>query len=140
MIAIISIKIVREAPSAEELAYMYQDAEWIDNPDPDKMLRSVNSESEWFVARDDESNLLGIGRLITDYVRYAFIVDVIVKKEHRKKGVGKLIMYAVIAECRALDIDSVNLWPSEGKVAFYEGLGFYSLPYSQPHMKLTSIE
>ena len=134
------MRIVRTPPLADELANMYQDAGWIDNPDPEKMLRSVNSESEWFVARDNDSNLLGIGRLITDYVRYAFIVDVIIKEEHRKKGVGTSIMNAVIAECRALDIDSVNLWPSEGKVSFYERLGFYSLPSSQPHMKLGNAE
>jgi GNAT superfamily N-acetyltransferase len=130
------MKIEHKPPSVAELANMYQDAGWIDNPDPEKMYRSVNSDSEWFVARGDDSNLLGIGRLITDYVRYAFIVDVIIKEEHRKKGIGTSIMNAIIAQCRALDIDSVNLWPSEGNVAFYEALGFYSLPSTQPHMKL----
>jgi N-acetylglutamate synthase-like GNAT family acetyltransferase len=93
------------------------------------MYKSVNSDSQWFVARDEDSNLLGIGRLIKDHVRYAFIVDVIIKEEHRKKGIGTSIMNAIIAQCRALDIDSVNLWPSEGKVSFYEALGFYSTPY-----------
>ena len=97
-------------PSVDELAKMYQDTGCIDNPDLEKILRSVNSGSEWFVARDNDSNLLGIVRLISDYVRYAFIVDVIIKVEHKKKGVGTSIMLAVISQCRALDIDSVNLW------------------------------
>ena len=130
------MKIGRNPPSADELANMYQIAGWIDDPNPQKMLKSVNSGSEWFVARDVNSIILGIGRLITDYVRYGFILDVIVKEEHRNKGVATSIMHAVIAECRRLELDSVNLWPSEGKVSFYEGLGFYSLPASQPHMKL----
>jgi GNAT superfamily N-acetyltransferase len=130
------MKIERTPPSADELANMYQMAGWIDDPNPEEMLKSVNSGSEWFVARDVNSIILGIGRLITDYVRYGFIIDVIVKEEHRRKGVATSIMRAVIAECRRLDLDSVNLWPSEGKRSFYEGLGFYSLPATQPHMKL----
>lgn len=130
------MKIERNSPTSDELARLYQEAGWIDNPDPEKMRKSVNSDSEWFVARDMNSNLMGIGRLITDYARYGFIIDVIVKDVYQNNGVGTFIMQAIIAECRRLDLDSVNLWPSEGKVSFYEGLGFYSLPASQPHMKL----
>ena len=115
---------------------MYQEAGWIENPDPAQMLKSVTSDSEWFVARDNNSNLLGIARLITDYARYGFIVDVIIKQAHQQQGIGTTLMNAVIAECRTLGLESVNLWPSEGKVPFYEGLDFYPLPASQPHMKL----
>jgi GNAT superfamily N-acetyltransferase len=128
--------IERAPPTAEELAYMYQEAGWIKNPDPEKMAKSILTQSEWFVARDNKDNLLGIGRFITDYVRYAFIVDIIIKEEHRGKGVGKKIMNDVIDECKRLELESVNLWPSEGKVPFYERLGFYALPSTQPHMKL----
>ncbi|MEH6544777.1 MAG: GNAT family N-acetyltransferase [Porticoccaceae bacterium] len=133
------MEIERKPPLADELANMYQDAGWIDKPDSEKMFKAINSESEWFVARDSDSNLLGIGRFITDYARYAFIVDVIIKEQHRGKGVGTAIMNKIIAECRMLGIDSVNLWPSEGKVSFYERLGFYALPSSQPHMKLKGV-
>jgi len=133
------MKIERKAPLANELALMYQDAGWIDNPESDVMLKSVNSGFEWFVARDSDLNLLGMARLITDYARYGFIVDVIIKTEHRKKGIGTALMHTVIEECRTLGLASVNLWPSEGKVPFYEGFGFYALPASQPHMKLSVL-
>jgi len=43
-------------------------------------------------------------------------------------------MNGIIKECRELGIDSVDLWPSKGKVPFYEKLGFYALPSEQPHM------
>ena len=131
--------IERKPPSADELASLYQEAGWIDNPCPEQMLKCVNSPSEWFVVRDSDSNLLGIGRFITDYARYAFIVDIIIKEEYRKKGIGTAIMNAIIAQCRTLGLESVNLWPSEGKVPFYERLGFYALSASQPHMKLASV-
>lgn len=130
------MQIERKPPLADELAMLYQQAGWIENPCPEKMRRSVVTDSQWFVARDSDGALLGIARFITDYVRYAFIVDVIIKENQQRKGIGKALMNEVVAECRTLDIDSVNLWPSEGKIPFYESLGFYALPASQPHMKL----
>mgnify|MGYP000017223456 FL=1 len=130
------MNIDRNAPTAQELSDMYQRAGWIENPDPDQMTRSVVAPSEWFVARDDDNCLMGIGRVITDYVRYAFIVDVITKSEYQKRGIASQIMDDITLFCRELGLESVNLWPSEGKVGFYEKLGFYPLPPSQPHMKL----
>jgi len=134
------MKIDRKPPSGDELARMYRDAGWIDDPHPEKMNKAVESGSEWFVARDEGSTLLGIGRIITDYARYAFIVDVIVLEDRRGKGIGTAIMDGIIRECRELGIDSVNLWPSKGKVQFYEKLGFYALPSEQPHMKLEGLK
>jgi GNAT superfamily N-acetyltransferase len=130
------IKIQQLPPSDIELASLYLQAGWMKTVDPKKMSRAVESGSEWYVARDDTGELIGIGRFITDYARYAFIVDVIVEEAHRGKGVGTAIMNEIVAGCRILGIDSVNLWPSKGKVPFYERLGFYALSSEQPHMKL----
>lgn len=130
------MKIEKTAPSASELAQMYMDAGWIKDPNVERMQRAVEYQSEWFVARDSDMSLLGIGRIITDYVRYAFVVDVIVKENQRGKGIGTKIMEEILSVCRALEIDSVHLWPSQGKVPFYEKFGFYALPPDQPHMKL----
>ena len=128
--------IERNSPSGIELANMYIEAGWIENPQPEIMTKAVESISEWFVARDGDGAPIGIGRFITDYARYAFIVDVIVLEAHQGKGIGTAIMKNIIDECRELGIDSVNLWPSKGKIPFYERLGFYALPSEQPHMKL----
>ena len=130
------MNIVRSAPSAQELSDMYQRAGWIERPDIQQMERSVEAPSEWFVARDTNNNLIGIGIVITDYVRYAFIVDVITKSEYQKQGIASQIMNEIKTFCQDLKLESVNLWPSEGKVGFYENLGFYPLPPSQLHMKL----
>lgn len=115
---------------------MYKEAGWIENPDLDRMELAIDHRSEWFVSRNQNGSLLGIGRIITDYVRYAFIVDLIVKEPERGMGIGSDLMRAILAECASLNIDSINLWPSEGKVPFYERFGFYALPPGQPHMKL----
>lgn len=130
------MKIQQQPPTDTELASLYIQAGWMETADSEKMLCAVQSDSVWYVARDDADTLLGIGRFITDYARYAFIVDVIVVESSRGKGIGTAIMKEIINGCRNLGIDSVNLWPSKGKVPFYERLGFYALSADQPHMKL----
>jgi GNAT superfamily N-acetyltransferase len=126
----------KENPTADELATLYLQAGWMASPDPHKMSLAVQSGSEWYVVRDGAGSLLGIGRFITDYVRYAFIVDVIVNKDYQGHGIGTAIMNEILDTCRTLKIDSVNLWPSQGNASFYERFGFYALPPDQPHMKL----
>jgi len=58
------MKIERKPPLANELALMYQDAGWIEDPDPNIMSKSVASGSEWFVARDNDANLLRRFRIL----------------------------------------------------------------------------
>lgn len=130
------MQILQQPPTGEELAELYIQVGWLETADPDTMSRAVESESEWFVARDESGLLLGFGRFITDYARYAFIVDVIVDESQRGRGIGTALMNRIIDSCREFGIASVNLWPSKGKVPFYERLGFYALPIDQPHMKL----
>lgn len=135
MVMLPKYTIARVPPSATELGRLYQDAGWIASPDLERMQHVVDHESEWFVARNENQALLGLGRIITDYIRYAFIVDVIVENPFRGAGIGSAIVESMLTECKAIGIDSVNLWPSKGLVPFYERFGFYSLPSDQPHMK-----
>lgn len=130
------VKIKNEPPSSKELEYLYLQAGFINEENPLKMDRLVESGSEWFSARTDNGELVGIGRLITDYTRYGFVVDVIIDEGCQRQGVGRSIMNKIIGKCRELDLDSVNLWPSKGKVTFYEMLGFEALGDDQPLMKL----
>lgn len=129
------VLVERAAPSAKELARFYTEAGWLVDPEIGKMQKAVDSKSAWFTVRDDASFLIGVGRFITDYARYAVIVDVMVVESRQGQGIGTKIMEAMLEECRLLDIDSINLWPSKGKEPFYERLGFYALPAEQPHMK-----
>ncbi|WP_299585585.1 GNAT family N-acetyltransferase [uncultured Microbulbifer sp.] len=129
------MNIIKEPPTPDELAAIYIEAGWLQDPFSDKMTKAVSSPSEWYVVRDLTHATLGIGRFITDYARCAFIVDVIVLKIHHHKGIGTAIISEIVSDCRKLGIDNINLWPSKGKLPFYEKLGFYSLPSDQPHMK-----
>jgi len=75
--------------------------------------------------------------LAAQYARYGFIVDVIVDERHQRKGVGKGIMHRILEKCHELELDSVNLCPTDGKIPFYESLGFVPQGEKMPLMRLT---
>lgn len=129
--------ITKRAPRAAELTDLYLQAEFLAVAQADKMIRIVQSPSEWATVRDNTGNLLGIGRVITDYARYGFVVDVIVDQAQRRKGIGTIIMNKLIEQCIELGLDALHLWPTQGKAPFYQSFGFEILAGSQPHMKLT---
>lgn len=131
-----AIQITNAAPSASELAQFYSEAGWVETPSIEEMQACVESTSSiWFSAMNGEKRC-GIARVITDGARYAFIVDVIVSKSHQGQGIGDKIISEVVCYCREKEFASINLWPSEGLVPFYEKHGFYALGPQQPHMKL----
>lgn len=73
-----------------------------------------------------EGEPVGIGRIVGDGGCFFEIVDIAVLPEHQKKGVGTLIMDALMAYLRdhAPSSAFVSLFADHGTPAFYERFGF----------------
>ena len=73
-----------------------------------------------------ENEPIGIGRVVGDGGCFFEIVDIAVRPEHQKKGVGRLIMDAVMSYLHANAPSSayVSLMADHGTPAFYERFGF----------------
>ena len=135
-----NITITAQPPTATELEALYRQARFPISLDGNKMSRALTANAEWFVARDTDNSVVGIGRLVTDGVRYGFVVDVIVEHSCQRQGIGTSIMEQIMFKCRALKLDSVHLWPSRGKVPFYQRFGFEPLSGERPHMECNLID
>jgi len=125
------------APSVATLAQLYFEADFIREVDEGRLGRAIENTSRWWCLHTEEpSDVIAIGRCITDWARYACVYDVIVRERDRRKGFGTYLMRQIIVDLVNHDIDTIHLWPSKGKVAFYERLGFIALSQEQPVMKL----
>ncbi len=73
-----------------------------------------------------EDEPVGIGRVVGDGGCFFEIVDIAVLPEHQKKGVGRLIMDAVMSYLHANAPSSayVSLMADHGTPEFYERFGF----------------
>ena len=91
--------------------------------DPD-VHRSAFEASHTTVFIYHADRLIGFGRAISDGEYQAGIYDVAVSPESQRKGVGKVIMQAILDR---LSHCNVILYASPGKEGFYRKLGFRGL-------------
>jgi predicted GNAT family N-acyltransferase len=89
---------------------------------------------------------VGCGRIIISS-SHAHIGRVAVKKQYRKKGIGKLLMHFLVNTCKSKGAKEVILHSQIHAIPFYESLGFETrgeifLDAGIEHreMKLTELE
>lgn len=70
-----------------------------------------------------EIYFLGISELIKND-NYCYLKDLFIKKEHRKKGYGSLIVITLIEECVKKNIHSIELESENNSMEFYKRFGF----------------
>lgn len=78
--------------------------------------------------------LVGTGRLISDGVQYALVVDVIVEPSSRRGGIGTEIVRRLLEHADRAGVRDVLLFAAEGTEPFYARLGFAPRPPSAPGM------
>jgi GNAT superfamily N-acetyltransferase len=88
------------------------------------------------VCIEHEGVAIGIGRVIGDGGLFFDVVDVAVVAEHWRKGVGNLIMNALMSyvDAHARPSSIVCLMANRGIAAFYEKFGFKARDPDMPGM------
>lgn len=66
--------------------------------------------------------------------RRAFVVNMFTEREHRRRGLARLLMEAILTWCRDSGLQSVYLHASEEGRPLYERLGF--VPTSEMQLRL----
>jgi GNAT superfamily N-acetyltransferase len=79
---------------------------------------------------------IGCGRVIGDGAIFFYIQDIMVLPEHQKKGVGRMIMDAIMdfLGAHARQYTFVGLMAAKGASKFYEKFGFAARPPDRPGM------
>jgi ribosomal protein S18 acetylase RimI-like enzyme len=85
-----------------------------------------------------EGTAIGIGRVIGDGGLFYDIVDIAVVAEHQKKGIGKMIMDALMAyiHAHAPATALITLQSNKGVAPFYERYGFKARDADMPAMNI----
>jgi GNAT superfamily N-acetyltransferase len=101
-----------------------------------EQLQQAIQHSWHLVAAYDQDKLVGFGRLISDGVHHALLVDLIVLPDHQGRGIGGTILTQLVDKCRAHGVRDVQLFCARGKAGFYEKHGFVARPADAPGMQL----
>lgn len=92
-----------------------------------------------FGVLDADDALVAYARVVTDRATFAWLCDVYVKPSARGKGVGTLLVEAVAATLRPMNLRRILLATSDAH-ALYEKVGFESFPHPERLMQLSPAE
>ncbi len=84
---------------------------------------------------DAQNKQAGFARVVTDYAMFAWLLDVFILEDQRGKGLGKMIMAAIMAH---KDLQGVKRWVLDTLDAhgLYEKYGFKPLARPERRMEL----
>jgi aralkylamine N-acetyltransferase len=122
----------------EEQAYqiveMYQAQGWWQPHDDDKgcLIARIIKGSHCFVIATEGDKIVGMGRAISDGISDAYIQDLTVAKDRRKRGIGKRILRTLLESLRADGISWIGLIAEPGSCNLYSHAGFREMKDAVP--------
>lgn len=106
-----------------QLVRLYQQAPWAQGRSADD-TRLMLAQTDLTISAWSGAQLIGFGRVLTDYVYRASIWDVIVDKTCQHQGIGSEIVQRILGHASLARVEL--FWLCTRTPGFYERLGFSS--------------
>jgi len=130
------IKFSKTIPDKHAYYHLFLTTGW-NNDDPMSIeeLGKALKKSWYAISAYNQDKLVGHGRIISDGIHHALIVDMIVHPQWKGQGIGKTILKKLIEKCCKHKIRDIQLFCASGKQTFYRRFGFHERPLDAPGMQ-----
>jgi len=133
----LKFKFSEEVPKTKKFLGLFLTTGWNNSYKlSDKELEYALQNSWYTYSAYDRDKLVGFGRLISDGIIHALILDLIISPEYQSQGLGKMILQQLVNRCKKNQIRDIQLFSATDKFGFYEKLGFTRRPELSPGMEL----
>lgn len=111
--------------------FLSVDSYWAKGISMEKVKKSIEKSSICFGLYEGnpakgEANQIGFVRAVTDFVRFAWIMDVFVLPEYRGRGLSKWMMETMIKQSELKDVRKMMLCTYDAH-GLYEQYGFQAI-------------
>ena len=109
-----------------------KDIYWAAGRTIEEVQKAIDSSICFGIYLDNKQ--IGFARVMTDYVVFAYVMDVFITEEHRGKGYSSILISAMMEEP---SLKEVKIWRLATKDAhfLYEKFGFKALAYPERMME-----
>lgn len=111
---------------------------WASNIPLATMKKAIDN-SLCFGVFTETNEQVAFARMVTDRATFAYLADVFVLDEHRRKGLSKWLMTTILAHPELQGIRRMTLATSDAH-DLYEKFGFKSLASPQSFMELHNVD
>ena len=84
------------------------------NLTPDELFFALH-HSWYSISAYHSDYLIGFGRILSDGILHALIVEMIIHPDYQGQGIGSYIMLDMLEKCRAAKIRDIQLFCARGK-------------------------
>ncbi|NMG06971.1 GNAT family N-acetyltransferase [Brasilonema sp. UFV-L1] len=109
-----------------ELLELYKNEFWSYERERKDIVKMLAASDIIVGLVDENEQLIGFSRVLTDFVYRAMIYDVIIKPSHRKMGLGAKLVDAVVNHPELASVEQIILYCLPEMIPFYERWGFTS--------------
>ncbi|BAY10955.1 GNAT family N-acetyltransferase [Calothrix sp. NIES-2098] len=107
-----------------ELVDLYKNEFWSKKRTYQDVVKMLAASDIIIALVDDNKQLIGFTRILTDFVYRATVYDVIIKPTHRKMGLGAKLIDAAIHHPQLSEVEQIALYCLPEMIPFYQRWGF----------------
>lgn len=104
-----------------------------------EQLHQALQHSWCSVSAYDGDRLVGFGRVLSDGILHALVVELIVLPNYQGEGIGRRILSELVTRCKSSGIRDIQLFCAKGVTGFYEKQGFVKRPDDAPGMGIPYV-
>ena len=109
-----------------------RDIYWAAGRTIDEVQTTIDASFCFGIYLDDEQ--IGFARVVTDYVVFAYLMDVFIDEKHRRKGYSSILIDAMMKEPQLQQVKIWRLATSDAHF-LYEKFGFTPLAHPEKMME-----
>jgi len=130
------IKYETERPNIDQYWILFNSTGW--NKEYKFSIEELETaiEKSWYsISVYINQKLIGFGRILSDGIHHALIVDLIIYPKYQGNGIGSEILKRLLKVCTEKNIRDIQLFSATGKSKFYEKYGFQKRNENSPGME-----
>jgi len=129
----IDIKIVKNW-AVDDIVELYKAGGWWkEHYDKNSILSLIKGSFAFAVAVDKTNGkTVGMGRVLSDSVSDAYLQDIVILPEYRKKGIGKKLILSLVDFCKEKGVTWIALISEPNQEQVYKKLGFKDMKNYTP--------
>lgn len=107
--------------------YLAQQSYWAKGRSLEEVKLSINNSLCFSVFHKSSNAQIGFARVVTDYVVFAWIMDVFIAEECKGKGYGKMLVNHILNHPELKNVNGFGLRTNDAH-GLYQQFGFNGIP------------